>query len=163
MRHGKLLHLRLLQDCAEVCDLTRDMLLRSSDLAHQACRLAADVNDRCATSCDQLGGEQMQRCARELSSLSRHLCEYCRLTMTRTILCFGDSNTWGYSPETGERFAPDVRWPGVLAARLGGRARVIEEGLNGRTSAYDGPLDPILNGKTFLPVCLATHAPIEWW
>ena len=36
--HGKLLHLRLLQDCAEVCDLTRDMLLRSSDLAHQACR-----------------------------------------------------------------------------------------------------------------------------
>jgi hypothetical protein len=61
--HGKLLHLRLLQDCAEVCDLTRDMLLRSSDLAHQACRLAADVNDRCATSCEQLGGEQMLRCA----------------------------------------------------------------------------------------------------
>jgi lysophospholipase L1-like esterase len=81
--------------------------------------------------------------------------------MARTILCFGDSNTWGYSPDTGERLAPDVRWPGVLAARLGGEARVIEEGLNGRTSAYDDPLDPILNGKTFLPVCLATHAPID--
>jgi lysophospholipase L1-like esterase len=81
--------------------------------------------------------------------------------MARTILCFGDSNTWGYSPETGERLAPEVRWPGVLAARLGSEARVIEEGLNGRTSAYDDPLDPILNGKTFLPVCLATHAPID--
>jgi lysophospholipase L1-like esterase len=81
--------------------------------------------------------------------------------MARTILCFGDSNTWGYSPETGERLAPDLRWPGVLAARLGSDARVIEEGLNGRTSAYDDPLDPILNGKTFLPVCLATHAPID--
>ena len=38
---------------------------------------------------------------------------------------------------------------------------MIEEGLNGRTSAFDDPLDPILNGKTFLPVCLATHAPID--
>ncbi len=81
--------------------------------------------------------------------------------MARTILCYGDSNTWGYSPETGERFAPDVRWPGVLSERLGDDARVIEEGLNGRTTVYDDPLDPILNGKTFLPVCLATHAPID--
>ncbi len=81
--------------------------------------------------------------------------------MARTVLCFGDSNTWGYSPDDGERFAPDVRWPGVLAAGLGGDWRVIEEGLNGRTSAFDDPLDPILNGKTFLPVCLATHAPID--
>ncbi|SRR4051794_13446791 len=61
--HGKLLHLRLLQDAAEVCDLTRDMMLRSSDNAHQACRLAADVNTRCAASCEQMGGEQMARCA----------------------------------------------------------------------------------------------------
>lgn len=81
--------------------------------------------------------------------------------MARTVLCFGDSNTWGYSPDDGERFAPDVRWPGVLAASLGDGWRVVEEGLNGRTSAFDDPLDPILNGKTFLPVCLATHAPID--
>ncbi len=81
--------------------------------------------------------------------------------MARTVLCFGDSNTWGYAPEDGERFAPDVRWPGVLAARLGSDWRVVEEGLNGRTSAFDDPLDPLLNGKTFLPVCLATHAPID--
>ena len=98
---------------------------------------------------------------RELPALPRHLREHRGLTMARTVLCFGDSNTWGYSPDDGERFAPDVRWPGVLAARLGDDWRVIEEGLNGRTSAFDDPLDPILNGKTFLPVCLATHAPID--
>jgi hypothetical protein len=61
--HGKLLHLRILQDCAEVCDLNRDMMLRSSDLAHAACRLTAEVCDRCASSCDQYEGEQMARCA----------------------------------------------------------------------------------------------------
>jgi len=80
----------------------------------------------------------------------------------RTVLCYGDSNTWGYLPgEEGKRLGYDERWPGVLRARLGGGTNVLEEGLSGRTSAYDAPHDPILNGLTFLPVCLATHAPID--
>ena len=37
----------------------------------------------------------------------------------RHILCYGDSNTWGYTPGTGERHAPDVRWTGVLRRLLG--------------------------------------------
>ncbi len=81
--------------------------------------------------------------------------------MVRTILCYGDSNTWGYSPENGERLAPGERWPGVLGARLGASARVVEEGLNGRTSVFDVPGEPILNGRPFLPVCLASQAPID--
>ena len=52
----------------------------------------------------------------------------------RTVLCYGDSNTWGSDPETGERFAPEVRWPGVLARGLGEGFRVVEEGLSGRTT-----------------------------
>jgi lysophospholipase L1-like esterase len=79
----------------------------------------------------------------------------------RSILCYGDSNTWGYDPETGERFGRDERWPGVLQARLGDTAHVIEAGLSGRTSAFDDPFDSNLNGLTFLPVCLATHQPID--
>jgi lysophospholipase L1-like esterase len=81
--------------------------------------------------------------------------------MVRTILCYGDSNTWGYSPENGERLAPGERWPGVLGGRLGASARVVEEGLNGRTSVFDVPGEPILNGRPFLPVCLASQAPID--
>ena len=79
----------------------------------------------------------------------------------RSILCYGDSNTWGYDPETGERFGRDERWPGVLRARVGDTVDVIEAGLSGRTSAFDDPLDSNLNGLTFLPVCLATHQPID--
>ena len=41
----------------------------------------------------------------------------------RHILCYGDSNTWGYTPGTGERHAPDVRWTGVLRRLLGEAGR----------------------------------------
>lgn len=44
------------------------------------------------------------------------------------ILCYGDSNTWGYNAETGDRFPEDVRWTGVLQGLLGPAVRVLEEG-----------------------------------
>ena len=52
----------------------------------------------------------------------------------KNILCFGDSNTWGYEPLVARRYPADVRWPGVLQNSLGDGFRVIEEGLNGRTN-----------------------------
>ncbi len=81
--------------------------------------------------------------------------------MAATVLLYGDSNTWGYDPASGRRLDADVRWGGVLASTLGAEFRVVEEGLNGRTSVFDVPDEPILNGKPFLPVCLATQAPID--
>ncbi|WP_432459542.1 GDSL-type esterase/lipase family protein [Agarivorans sp. QJM3NY_25] len=50
------------------------------------------------------------------------------------VLCFGDSNTWGYSPKNGQRLPLDARWPGVLGNLLGDHFQVIEEGQPGRTS-----------------------------
>jgi hypothetical protein len=61
--HANLLHLRLLMDCATICDAARDLMLRSSDFAHQMSHLCDDVCERCAASCERLGGEEMQRCA----------------------------------------------------------------------------------------------------
>src|SRR6201988_772163 len=84
-----------------------------------------------------------------------------RVSRMQSVLCYGDSNTWGYTPETGTRFGRTERWPGILRATLGDGVEVIEEGLSGRTSAFDDPLDSDLNGLTFLPVCLATHQPID--
>ncbi len=79
----------------------------------------------------------------------------------RTILCFGDSNTYGYDPVGGGRFARDVRWPGVLAAELGDGWHVIEEGLGGRTTVHDDPLQPYCNGLEYLGPCLYSHAPLD--
>lgn len=48
------------------------------------------------------------------------------------ILCFGDSNTWGYNPVNGLRLSPSERWPGVLQQRLGQGFQIFEDGRNGR-------------------------------
>ena len=37
----------------------------------------------------------------------------------KVVLCFGDSNTWGYNPRTKERYSKDERWTGVLKKELG--------------------------------------------
>ena len=77
------------------------------------------------------------------------------------ILCFGDSNTWGYDPATGDRFDESTRWTGVLQAALGGDFTVIEEGLNGRTTVWDDPIEGHKNGHEYLVPCLETHRPLD--
>jgi lysophospholipase L1-like esterase len=81
--------------------------------------------------------------------------------LMKTILCYGDSNTWGWNPTTGERFARDERWPGVLRQALGDGYLIIEEGLNGRTTVWDDPIEGYKNGKTYLIPCLETHRPLD--
>jgi lysophospholipase L1-like esterase len=81
--------------------------------------------------------------------------------LTKSILCFGDSITWGYDPRDGSRFLWEERWPRVLEAALEGRARVIEEGLNARTVATDEPSRLYRNGLAMLPPLLESHAPLD--
>src|SRR5262249_27107462 len=80
----------------------------------------------------------------------------------RTVVCFGDSNTWGYDPaRPGERFGRGIRWPSVLADALAGRWEVIAEGLNGRTATLDSPVAEGRNGLSYLLPCLHSHAPVD--
>lgn len=79
----------------------------------------------------------------------------------KTILCYGDSNTWGYNPTDASRYSRDVRWTGVLARELGAGYQVIEEGLNGRTTVWDDPIEGYKNGHDYLIPCLETHRPID--
>ena len=80
----------------------------------------------------------------------------------KSILAFGDSLTWGFEAGTWLRHPYDMRWPNVLAAGLDGKVRVIEEGLNGRTTAYDDATDAAnLNGASVLPMLLKTHQPLD--
>ncbi|MDO5640932.1 MAG: SGNH/GDSL hydrolase family protein [Paracoccus sp. (in: a-proteobacteria)] len=82
--------------------------------------------------------------------------------MTGTIMAFGDSLTWGMDPRDGTRHAYADRWPSVLEAGLGAGHRVIAEGLNGRTTAFDDPAAPCeRNGAKTLPMLLASHAPLD--
>lgn len=79
----------------------------------------------------------------------------------KRVLCYGDSNTWGYDPSTRDRYPADVRWTGVLQRALGDGYWVIEEGLNGRTTVWDDPIKGYRNGKTYLIPCLASQRPLD--
>lgn len=83
-----------------------------------------------------------------------------------TILCFGDSNTHGTIPLTRlgvlERYPRGVRWPDVMAADLGPEVEVIAEGLPGRTTVHDDPVEGgCRNGVAVLPALLHSHRPID--
>ena len=77
------------------------------------------------------------------------------------IVAFGNSNTWGYDPATGARFPRSQRWHSVLQRELGPDFEVIAEGLNGRTTVHDDPIEPYRCGADALPPCLISHAPVD--
>lgn len=86
--------------------------------------------------------------------------------MQKSILCYGDSNTWGYVPTRGKadpvkRYGSDIRWPRLLQKALKDSFYVIEEGLNGRTTNLNYHIPPDRNGKNYLPPCLYSHAPLD--
>lgn len=76
----------------------------------------------------------------------------------RKLLCFGDSNTYGYAPYDG-RYGEDIRWTGRLATALSGRWQVIEAGLNGRTVGHYDEIWPALNGVDVITAKLQQHQP----
>jgi len=79
----------------------------------------------------------------------------------KRLLCYGDSNTWGYDPVTKDRFDVETRWPRVLGQVLGPDYEIIEEGLNGRTTVWDDPLEGYKNGREYLVPCLESHRPLD--
>lgn len=74
------------------------------------------------------------------------------------ILCYGDSNTWGYNPKNALRF--EHRWTKELA-KLRPEDEIIEEGLNGRNINREDPYWTGRNGYSVLPVLLRTHRPVD--
>lgn len=85
----------------------------------------------------------------------------------KTILCFGDSNTWGSiasdrpTVQPSLRYDEHTRWPCVLGEELGPEYRVVEEGLSGRTTIYSIPSEAYKNGEPYLLPCLLSHRPLD--
>ncbi len=84
----------------------------------------------------------------------------------RTILCFGDSNTYGAVPTLARvgrhRFAPGRRWTGVLGRQLGSDWEIVEEGHPSRTTVRDDPIEGgHKNGLKALPISLESHMPLD--
>ena len=78
------------------------------------------------------------------------------------VLCYGDSNTWGFNPKDGSRFDAQTRWPGVMQIQLGSMYKVIENGINGRTTVFDNPFsNDYQNGIKGLGYALNASKPLD--
>lgn len=82
--------------------------------------------------------------------------------MKKHIVCFGDSNTHGFCGELlGVRFDENTRWTCLLQKNLGEDYLVIEEGLSGRTTCFEDPLEEGLSAIPYIYPCLKTHEPVD--
>lgn len=72
----------------------------------------------------------------------------------KKILCFGDSNTYGYIPNNGARYDKNTRWTGVLSLLSHGKFEIIEDGCNNRTAFVANPAGKIFTGYEILPELL---------
>ena len=77
----------------------------------------------------------------------------------KNILAFGDSLTWGFVAGKDARHSFEDRWPNALAAGLKGKARVIEEGQNGRTTTLSEPQPP----NELRGFCTRRFTLSNWW
>ena len=81
------------------------------------------------------------------------------MEQNKRILCYGDSNTWGYRPGVGTRLEENRRWTGLLGREPG--LTVVEAGLSGRTTVWDDPFSRFLNGGKELVPQLLMAAPLD--
>lgn len=82
--------------------------------------------------------------------------------MKKRIICFGDSNTWGYNPITGSRYDENTRWPMALQNLLGDEYQIIEEGQNGRTIANADPWEwGCKCGMDYIVPMVESHKPFD--
>lgn len=72
----------------------------------------------------------------------------------KKILCFGDSNTYGYIPNNGARYDKNTRWTGILSLLSHGKFKIIEGGCNNRTAFAANPAGKIFTGYEILPELL---------
>ncbi|MTH97164.1 SGNH/GDSL hydrolase family protein [Roseibium sp. RKSG952] len=78
-----------------------------------------------------------------------------------SVVCFGDSLTWGFNPVDRTRYGHDLRWTRMLQTELGEGFHVVEEGLNGRTTVFEDPMNGDKNGLAHLMTVRKTHMPID--
>ena len=79
----------------------------------------------------------------------------------KKILCFGDSNTYGFIPQICKRYATNERWSGILQTLLNENYEVLEQGMNNRTGFFKNPESVKLCGTEYLPVYLRNNPDID--
>ena len=80
----------------------------------------------------------------------------------KKIICYGDSNTFGYSPLDGSRFDENTRWTGILQKSLGSDYEVVNEGMCDRTGFVDNPKGFLFSAQRHFPKMLSKTDSIDF-
>ena len=75
----------------------------------------------------------------------------------KKILCYGDSNTYGFNPEDGSRYDKNTRWTGILQSNLGAEYKIINEGANNRTGFVYNPQGVLYSAQNHYPELIAKY------
>lgn len=78
----------------------------------------------------------------------------------KKVLCYGDSNTYGFIPNSFSRYKKDERWSGILSSLLP-EYEILEEGMNNRTVFFKNPEGLKQSGGEYLPIYLQNHKDID--
>ena len=79
----------------------------------------------------------------------------------KKIICYGDSNTFGYNPLDGSRFDKNIRWTSVLQNNLGVEYEVINEGVCDRTGFVNNPKGALYSAQKHFPEMLSKTDNID--
>ena len=79
----------------------------------------------------------------------------------KNILCFGDSNAWGFIPAKATRYEKTIRWTGIASSLLGANYNFIEDCISGRTTVYEDPCVNCRCGSSSLGYALLANAPLD--
>ena len=74
-KHANADHLRLLRDCAEICQTGANFMSRGSNLHNRVCAVCAEICELCAKECDKFKDDDKMRICAEVC---RRCAESCR-------------------------------------------------------------------------------------
>lgn len=80
----------------------------------------------------------------------------------KKIICYGDSNTFGYNPIDGTRYDENTRWTSLLQKKLGEQYKVINEGMCDRTGFVNNPNGLLFSGPKHFPNFIKTSENIDF-
>jgi hypothetical protein len=75
-RHAEMAHIRLMIDCAEICQTSANFMLRGSAMHSRTCGVCADVCERCAQDCERFGDDTYMRACAEACRRCAHSCKH---------------------------------------------------------------------------------------
>lgn len=71
--HAQQAHMMLMMDCADMCRMTADMMMRGSEMAAKMCEMCADLCMRNAENCERMGDAECAAMCRECAEACRKM------------------------------------------------------------------------------------------